>query len=126
MFAERDAPGLKLSLFDEERNLDIVNDMKLRVRFLKLPSNREEQKLWHAIKLIQDAAFHEKFMSALLDPVDYTAPYVERTDNRSNNLNDSNMDEKILKEKSDTNEKAKLFLKKSIVIVRVNFYTINL
>lgn len=62
-------------------------------------------------------------MSALLDPVDYTAPYVERIENRSNNLN---LDEKILKEKSDTNEKAKLFLKKSIVIVRVNFYTINL
>lgn len=42
MFEERDAPGLKVSLFDEERNLDIVNDMKLRVRFLKFPPIREE------------------------------------------------------------------------------------
>lgn len=37
LFAERNNPGLKVSLFDEERNLDIVEEMNLRVRIFKKP-----------------------------------------------------------------------------------------
>jgi hypothetical protein len=72
--------------------------------------------------IFQDAALHEKFMRVLLDPVDYTAPYVERTasggrNNANISLCASMLDEKILKEKTETNEKAKQFLKNSIKLV---------
>jgi len=70
----------------------------------------------------------------LLDPVDYTAPYVERT--ASGGTHDANisclsiLDEKILKEKTETNEKAKQFLKNSIKLVSASglstyYYTIH-
>jgi hypothetical protein len=69
-------------------------------------------------------------MRVLLDPVDYTAPYVERTaSGERNNANISScvsmLDDKILKEKTETNEKAKQFLKNSIKLVSVPGLNIN-
>jgi hypothetical protein len=64
-------------------------------------------------------------MRVLLDPVDYTAPYIKGTaDGGSSNANVScgtKLDEKIKKEKTESNEKAKQFLKNSINLVSIGY-----
>lgn len=74
----------------------------------------------YLIKNFKDATLHEKFMRVLLDPVDYTAPYVERTADWSKNSKAScgtTMEENILREKTESNEKAKQFLNHNINLV---------
>ncbi|CAB3365180.1 Hypothetical predicted protein [Cloeon dipterum] len=53
--AQRQSPGLEVSMFDEERNFEIVSQMKDR-----------------------DGALSAKQMAELLEPVDYTAPILAR------------------------------------------------